>query len=294
MTQMRKSRVIACILGVSAMSLAACSAPYGHNSYSKTNHFAGHSVNGQGYYRGPVPRHNRANHSNRQTFPWSKPANARTPMMPQFQQWVDYEPQYRLYPGDQVDIVVSSAPELSRTLTVGPDGRIVMPMTQPVMAAGHTFTQLEQALSAQLSKQLRDPRIAVSPRAYAPAQIFVGGEVGAQGTYTLPGPVGAMEAILMAGGLNASARPSQIAVLRRAPNGGMMMRTVNISGGMRNMAQYNDVMQLRRGDIVFVPKTHLAEIGVWVQAFRAALPIDFNLSYQFGSNGGNGTTVITP
>ena len=213
--------------------------------------------------------------------------------MPQFQRWIETEPQYRLYPGDQVDIVVSSAPELSRTLTVGPDGRIVMPMTQPIMASGRTFTQVQAALSQQLSKQLRDPRVAITPRAYAPEQIFVGGAVGNQGMYSLPGPTGAIEAVMMAGGFATTAKSSQVAVMRRAPNGGMMLRTVNIGQGMRNMRQYNDVLQLRRGDIVFVPRTRLAEVAIWMQTFRDAMPVDFNLSYQLGNNPG-ATTLLTP
>lgn len=212
----------------------------------------------------------------------------------QFQQWVDWEPEYTLVPGDQLDIVVGSAPELSRTLTVGPDGRVVMPMSAPIMAAGRTFTDLQNALMAELGKQLRDPRVSVTPRAYAPEQIFVGGEVGQPGTYTLSSRIGALEAIFMAGGLRPSAKSKEIAVLRRSPYGGMMLRTVNIRGGLRDIYGYNDTIQLRRGDIVFVPTNRLAEVGQFVQAFRNALPVDFNLSYQFGSGGGNGTTVITP
>jgi polysaccharide export outer membrane protein len=211
-----------------------------------------------------------------------------------FQQWVEWEPQYTLVPGDQLDIVVGSAPELSRTLTVGPDGRVVMPMSQPIMAAGRTFSDLQTSLSAELGKQLRDPRVSVTPRAYAPEQIYVGGQVGQPGTYTITNRIGALEAILMAGGTRSTAKAREVAVLRRAPNGGMMMRSVNIRGGLKDIAAYNDTMQLRRGDIVFVPATTLAEVGQFVQSVRAAMPVDFNLSYQFGANGGNGTTVITP
>ncbi len=211
-----------------------------------------------------------------------------------FQQWVDWEPSYTLVPGDQLDIVVLSAPELSRTLTVGPDGRVVMPMSAPIMAAGRTFTDLQAALMGELGKQLRDPRISVTPRAYAPEQVYVGGQVNQPGTYTLPGRVGALETILMAGGMRPTARGRQVAVLRRAPNGGMMLRTVNIRGGLLNIHEYNDTIQLRRGDIVFVPTSNIGEVGQFMQNFRNALPVDFNLSYQFGSNGGNGTTVISP
>ena len=210
-----------------------------------------------------------------------------------FQQWVDWEPEYTLVAGDQLDIVVSSAPELSRTLTVGPDGRVVMPMSRPIMAAGRTFSQVQNELMGELSKQLRDPTLAVTPRAYAPEQVYVGGQVGQPGTYTIPGRIGALEAILMAGGLRTTAKSRDVAVLRRAPNGGMMMRSVNIRGGILNIREYNDNIQLKRGDIIYVPTTTLAEVGNFMQSFRATLPVDFNLSYQFGQNGG-GTTVVSP
>ncbi|MGB3456303.1 MAG: polysaccharide biosynthesis/export family protein [Litorimonas sp.] len=225
---------------------------------------------------------------------WAKHPEPTPAVLGQFQRWMDWEPEYTLVPGDQLDIVVASAPELSRTLTVGPDGRVVMPMTQPIMAAGNTFGGLQAELMAQLGQQLRDPRISVTPRAYAPEQIFVGGQVGQPGTYTLSNRIGALEAIFMAGGLRPTARTREVAVLRRAPNGGMMLRTVDLKGGLNEIGLYNDTIQLRRGDIVFVPASTLAEVGQWVQNFRNTLPVDFNLSYQFGAGGGNGTTVITP
>ena len=210
-----------------------------------------------------------------------------------FQQWVDWEPEYTLVAGDQLDIVVSSAPELSRTLTVGPDGRVVMPFSRPVMAAGRTFSQVQNELMGELGKQLRDPTLAVTPRAYAPEQIYVGGQVGQPGTYTLPGRIGALEGILMAGGMRPTARSRQVAILRRAPNGGMMMRSVNIRGGLLNIREYNDNIQLRRGDIIFVPQSTIGEIGTFMENFRRTFPVDFNLSYQFGDTNG-GTTVVSP
>jgi len=305
MTINRKNALFAGILGISAMVIAGCTGPKHHNSFGKTNRSQAYTVN-HNSYNPNMARYGQPSHKaqGKKYNGWKNRLRGRKilayqtppphPGLGTFQRWIDYEPQYTLYPGDQIDIVVASAPELSRTLTVGPDGRVVMPMTQPVMAAGRTFKHIEQELSAQLGQQLRDPRIAISPRAYAPQQIFVGGEVGQQGTYTLSGPVGALEAIIMAGGMRPTAKTSQVAVLRRAPNGGMMMRAVNIKNGMRNIRENNDNMQLRRGDIVFVPRSGIAEVGVWMQNFRNTLPVDFNLSYQFGNGNQGGTTVISP
>lgn len=302
MKKYTKSSILSVVMGVSALTLLGDSSAFAQNHYPKTNQNYAYPINHNPRYVAPAQ------------FRAVKPPKKYSGLMARlrgqkhisyqvrpphpgpggmFQQWVNWEPEYTLSPGDQLDIVVSSAPELSRTLTVGPDGRIVMPMSSPVMAAGRTFTQVQSQLSAELSTQLRDPRIAVTPRAYAPEQIFVGGQVGQPGTYTIPSRIGALEAILMAGGMRPTAGAKKVAVLRRAPNGGMMMRTVNIRNGLLNIREYNDNMQLRRGDIIFVPQSNIAEIASWVQNFRATLPVDFNLSYQFGTNGG-GTTVISP
>lgn len=218
----------------------------------------------------------------RRRLPYQMPARIPDPLN-QFQRWQDSESEYALYPGDQIDIVVPSAPELSRTLTVGPDGRVVMPMTKPVMAAGKTMQDVGAALSSQLSTQLRDPRVDVTPRAYAPQQIFVGGEVGQQGTYTLPGPVGALEAVFMAGGFSTSAQTNHVVILRRHQNGRMMARLVDFRDGLNNPRSLADTVQLRRGDIIFVPRSDVAEVGLFMQQYvRGALPVDIGLSYNLG------------
>lgn len=214
------------------------------------------------------------------------PMNPDTTYM--FQQWIDYEPQYLLYPGDQLDIVVHSAPELSRTLTVGPDGRIVMPMARPVMAAGRSMEQLERRLEKELSTQLRDPKLDITPRAYGPQRVFVGGQVGQQGTYELPGPIGVLEAVTMAGGFLPSSKRREVAVLRRAPNGGLMIRVVNLKSGMRDPYLFNDTIQLRRHDVVFVPRSEISEVNLFIQQYiRDALPVDFSASYNLGDGFNN-------
>jgi len=284
MKKYTKSPILSVLMGVSALALLTDSAAFAQSRYGGANRFAAPAHPKK--YSGIMARLRDQRHIAYQVPP-------PPPGLGMFQQWINWEPEYTLHPGDQLDIVVSSAPELSRTLTVGPDGRVVMPMSQSIMAAGRTFGQVQSQLTAELGKQLRDPTIAVTPRAYAPEQIYVGGQVGQPGTYTIPSKIGALEAILMAGGMRPTARARQVAVLRRAPNGRMMMRTVNIRNGLLNIREYDDNMQLRRGDIIFVPQSNIGEIGTWVQNFRNALPVDFNLSYQFGNNNG-GTTVISP
>ena len=188
--------------------------------------------------------------------------------------WTDDEPQYRLYPGDEIDVAVPSAPELSRTVVIQPDGRIVLPLVDPQMAAGRTVGELEQQLGQAYASSLLRPDVAVTVKA-APLKVFVGGEVGKPGVYDLPGDIDALRAIVEAGGFVSGARRAEVVVIRRAHDGRPMMRIVNL-----DPRTARDLVPLRRFDIVYVPKTGLAELADVMTQLRNALPISF--SYAFG------------
>jgi protein involved in polysaccharide export with SLBB domain len=192
--------------------------------------------------------------------------------------WTDDEPQYRLYPGDELDVVVPSAPELNKTVTVQPDGRIMLPLVAPQMAAGRSADELQQELSQAYSSQLLRPDVTVVVRAQ-PIKVFVGGEVAKAGVYDMPGDMDALRAIVEAGGFQDTAKRSQVVIIRRGRDGRPMMRTVNFDKPFRD-AGHADLVPLRRFDIVYVPKTGLAEIGVFMTQLRNALPVSF--SYAFG------------
>jgi protein involved in polysaccharide export with SLBB domain len=192
--------------------------------------------------------------------------------------WTDDEPQYRLYPGDELDVAVPSAPELNKTVTVQPDGRIMLPLLAPQMAAGRSATELEQALGQAYAAQLLRPDVTVVVRAQ-PLKVFVGGDVAKAGVYDLPGDMDALRAIIQAGGFQDTARKSQVVIIRRGHDGRPMMRTVNFDRPLTD-ANHADLIPLRRFDIIYVPKTGLAKIGVVMTQLRNALPISF--SYAFG------------
>jgi protein involved in polysaccharide export with SLBB domain len=191
--------------------------------------------------------------------------------------WSDDDPSYRLYPGDELDVVVPSAPELSKTVTVQPDGRIMVPLLEPQMAAGKTAAELEQSLAAAYSSQLLRPGVEVVVKAQ-PLKVFVGGEVGKPGVYDMPGDIDALRAIVQAGGFVSGAKRSQVVIIRRGRDGRPMLRTVNFEHPDRSLR--TDLVPLRRFDVVYVPRTGLAEVGDFMTQVRNALPLQF--SYAFG------------
>lgn len=194
-----------------------------------------------------------------------------------YAQWTDYEPPYRFYPGDELEVTIPSAPELNKTVTVQPDGRITVPLIPPIMAADRTTLQLEAALSEAYGAHLLRPDAFVTPKA-APLKVFVGGEVGQPGIYDMTGDVDALRAVIQAGGFRTTADRSKVIILRRGAEGRGMMRTVDLLRGLRDPT--TNLAPLRRFDIVYVPRSGVANAGLFVQQyFRDLSPIQFGFSY---------------
>ena len=204
--------------------------------------------------------------------------------------WAEDEPGYRLYPGDVLDIAVPSAPELARTVTVQPDGRITLPLIPQSMAADRSIVELQRTLTQAYASQLRFPAVEVTVKQATPLKVFVGGEVDKPGVYDMPGDIDAVQAVTMAGGFKLSAKTTQVVIIRRGPGGRPMMRVANLREAIFNTSR-GDAVPLRRFDIVFVPKSTIAEVGAFVQQYlRDTVPIQFT----YAVNGNYLSTVAQP
>ena len=187
-----------------------------------------------------------------------------------FSDWTDAEPEYMLYPGDEIEVAVPTAVELTRTIKVGPDGRIAMPLIGQVMAADRTLYQLEDNLSQAYASQLRRPVVEVTLKTAGPMKVWVTGEVRNPNVYDMPGDIDALQAIIMAGGYLPSARSQQVALIRRGPGGRRMMRAIDLR------ERRGETVALRRGDVIFVPRSTLGELANFFTQVKAALPVGFN------------------
>ncbi|MGE3142912.1 MAG: polysaccharide biosynthesis/export family protein [Hyphomonadaceae bacterium] len=214
-------------------------------------------------------------------------AHAQAMNAPQaFAAYSEATPAYKFFPGDQIEVIVNSAPELTRTVTVAPDGRISLPLIEPVQAADRTAEELRDALVAAYARQLRAPEIDVVAKAYASRQVFVGGEVARPGVYEMPAYVDALQAVAMAGGFLSSAKRDDVLILSRA-SGANEVRTVNLTTRAIR-AGVPAAAPLSRYDVVFVPRSHIGQVGLFMQQYvRDALPISFNVYYDLNGNRNN-------
>lgn len=192
--------------------------------------------------------------------------------------WTEAEPEYRLYPGDELDVTIPAAPELSRSLRVGPDGRITLPLASTVMAADRSIPELQSDIAAAYAPTLLRPEAQVTLRQSAPIRIYVGGEVGQPGEYEMPGDIDALQAVLKAGGFKETARRFEVVVIRRGPDGRPMMKTVDLLRAVSDPG-HADAAPLRRFDIVYVPRTRVAEVALAIRQYTDAVPFSSGFSY---------------
>lgn len=197
-----------------------------------------------------------------------------------FADWTDQEPEYLLYPGDEIEVATPTAAELTRTVKIAPDGRIALPLIGSIMAADHTLPDLQQGVSNAYASQLIRPVVEVTLRQAGPIRVWVDGEVRTPGVFEMVGDLDAYQAVIQAGGFAPTSRPDRVALIRRGPGGSRMMRVVDLR------PRRGEVVALRRGDILFVPRSTLGELAAFFTQVRAALPIGF--SYSINGSNGNG------
>ena len=111
--------------------------------------------------------------------------------------WSESEPSYRFYPGDEIEVATPTAPELTRTLKVGPDGRIALPLIGQVMAADRTLFELENSVSGAYASQLVRPVVEVTLKQAGPMKVWVTGEVRNPNVYDMPGDIDALQAVII-------------------------------------------------------------------------------------------------
>jgi polysaccharide biosynthesis/export protein len=160
-------------------------------------------------------------------------------------------PNYRIGPGDVLQIVVYKEPDASvPEVTVRTDGKISLPFVGEVPAAGQTPSELETSLTKDLTRFIKEPDVSVLVKSVQSEKVFVIGSVKKGGPIRLTGSMTVLEALSEAG-LDDFANRNKIYVLRT--EGGKKVKLP---------FRYKDVIQgkhseqnvlLRAGDTIVVP-----------------------------------------
>ncbi len=183
--------------------------------------------------------------------------------------------EYRIQPGDGLAIKYAYQPTRNLDVIVRLDGRISIPFAEEVHVAGRTIEEADALLTERVGKVLRDPDLTVVLTTMAKSQVFIGGEVTRPGAVPLAPGMTAYQALLAAGGVAPTGDEKSVIVIRAAGPGRRTVWRLDLEG--QGLVTHDVV--LGPYDIVFVPRTFVADVGAFVNShINAIIPRAANFS----------------
>jgi len=160
-------------------------------------------------------------------------------------------PIYKIGPGDILTISVWKEEGMQQEVLIRPDGGMSFPLAGDIYAGGKSVAQLQKILADKIKQYIPDPVVTVAVRQIQNNKIFVVGKVNRPGEYIGTAYIDVLQALAMAGGLNAYASSNNIKVLRRVKAGIKVMpfEYDEVAGGYK--LKQNII--LKSGDVVVVP-----------------------------------------
>ena len=122
--------------------------------------------------------------------------------------------EYRISPHDVLDISVFQVADLTKTVQVGEDGNIVLPLIGKTRVAGKTTDEAEQVIADRLKKKyLQSPQVAVSVKQFG-QRVTVSGAVGHPTVLAADGRLTLSQAVVQAGGISDVGNAGRVHVAR--------------------------------------------------------------------------------
>ncbi|MCE5239004.1 SLBB domain-containing protein [bacterium] len=175
-------------------------------------------------------------------------------------------PNYLLGPGDTLDLSVWARDfeQVKQTVTITPEGFVILPQVGRVTASGQTIEQLRQTLAQQYTRFFTDPKVTLVVSEQRTIEVFVTGDATRPGKYTLAGMATVLSALYAAGG------PSEIGSYRkiRLNRVGRAAVEIDLYDYLLTGQREADVV-LAPGDSLFIPPVS-AEVGLIGEVRRPA------------------------
>jgi len=158
---------------------------------------------------------------------------------------------YQIQPEDVLDVFVWKEEELTKEVTVQPDGGISLPLIGNVKAGGRTTSEVQKSITVALQEYIPDAVVTVSIRELKGMRIYVSGKVNAPGQFEIGRYIDVLQALALAGGPNAFADANNITIQRRM---GTKVEVYKFNyGQVQKGKKLEQNILLKPNDIVMVP-----------------------------------------
>lgn len=171
---------------------------------------------------------------------------------------------YRLNPGDVLDVVYRYTPEFNQTVTIQPDGFVILEIVGDVKLGELTVEEARRTIASKASARLKEPEVTILLKEFQKPYFVVSGEVLQPGKFDMREPVTALQAVMMAGGLRDTAKSSQVVVFRKINREFAEVKTVNLKEIKKTSDLEND-LDLEAGDMIFVPRNKWSGVERYIR-----------------------------
>jgi len=164
--------------------------------------------------------------------------------------------EFLIGPEDVLVVTVWRNQELSKEVTVRPDGKISLPLLGDIMASGLTAEALSKQVADKLVEFMSTPNVSVQVKEINSYHIYAVGEVGKPGKIVLKSFTSVVQGISYAGGFTLFASRNNVHVLRNVKNGQGETRQVMIPVPYQDIVHGKNLeanIILKAGDVIVVP-----------------------------------------
>jgi polysaccharide export outer membrane protein len=165
-------------------------------------------------------------------------------------------PDYKIGPGDSINIIVWRNPEVSMALTVRPDGKISTPLVEDLTANGRTPTELARDIEKVLSKVIQQPTVTVVVTGFIgqyDQQIRVIGQAAKPQALQFRQDMSLMDVLIAVGGMTEFASGNRANIVRNA-NGRQQIINVRLNDLIRN-GDLSANVRMVPGDVLVIPES---------------------------------------
>jgi polysaccharide biosynthesis/export protein len=171
-------------------------------------------------------------------------------------------PRYHVQRDDVLNISFPLSPELNQTVTIQPDGYVVLQNIGSLYVQGMTLPDLTDALTKAYGKVLNNPIINVDLKDFQKPFFVVTGQVAKPGQYDLRYDTTVSEAIAIGGGLLPTAK-TQLLIYHRVSPGWMQVSKYNLKDFL-NGKNVNEDAMVKPGDMIFIPEKTITNFRKYV------------------------------
>ena len=162
---------------------------------------------------------------------------------------------YKIGPGDNLNIVVWRNPELSMSVPVRPDGKISAPLIDDLNAMGKDSTSLARDIEKELAKFIRDPVVTVIVTGFVgpySEQIRVIGEAAKPQILAYKQKMTLLDVMIAVGGITDFADGNRATILRTGEN------NTQYAVRLKDLVKGGDVsanVEMKPGDVLIIPQS---------------------------------------